>query len=163
MLGNFACFLSFADIFLINFFIKFFQEHYQSVRLFGSRSRLTLCPNCLQRLSAYDKSPCQQEKRYMLFFSSWFFSKLLFQKKIQENNHCTSVKQFWSRARPKLMHAWLGINPLNIQGAKALVSLHSCRIAWAVIARQFVISTKFSYTYFYQTNLERVLIFIQTG
>ena len=36
--------LSYADFFLeITFFPKFFQEHYQSVKQFGSRSGLTFC------------------------------------------------------------------------------------------------------------------------
>ena len=50
----------------VNFFSKLsfskkkkIKEHYQSVKLFGWRSRLTvrpdLDPNCLQRLSADDK------------------------------------------------------------------------------------------------------------
>ena len=45
MLGNFSCFyVSSADFFFkINFFKRFFQEHYQSVKRFGSRSGLTLC------------------------------------------------------------------------------------------------------------------------
>ena len=40
-----------ADFFFkINFFKKFFQEHYQSVKRFGSRSvGPDLGPNCLQR------------------------------------------------------------------------------------------------------------------
>ena len=54
-LGNFSCFfLSSAD-----FFKKNFQEHYHSVKGFGSRSGLTfvgpyLGPICLQKLSAVD-------------------------------------------------------------------------------------------------------------
>ena len=53
--------LSSADFFKINFFKKFFQEHYQSVKWFGTRSGPAhysvgpdLEPNCLQRLSADD-------------------------------------------------------------------------------------------------------------
>ena len=43
--------LSSADFFLkIKFFKKFFQEHYQSVK------RCDLVPNCLQRISADNKS-----------------------------------------------------------------------------------------------------------
>ena len=39
------------------FFQKFYQEHYQSVKRFGSRSGpADLDPNCLQRFSADDKS-----------------------------------------------------------------------------------------------------------
>ena len=45
--------LSLLNIFKINFFKILFQEHYRSVRRFGSRSGPTfLDPNCLQRLSA---------------------------------------------------------------------------------------------------------------
>ena len=36
-------FLSSADFFKINFFEKFFQEHFQSVKQFESRSDLTFC------------------------------------------------------------------------------------------------------------------------
>ena len=44
--------------FKINFFQKFFQKHYQSAKQLGSRQNVgpDLCPNCLQRLSAEDKS-----------------------------------------------------------------------------------------------------------
>ena len=44
-------------LFKVNFFKTFFQEHYQSVKGFGSRAGLTFCPNCLKRLSTEDKSP----------------------------------------------------------------------------------------------------------
>ena len=49
--------LSAGVYFKINFFKKFFQEHYMSVKQFGSRSGLSvlnpdLGPNCLQWLSA---------------------------------------------------------------------------------------------------------------
>ena len=40
------------------FFKKFIQEYYQRVKQFGSRSGPDVGPNCLQRLSADDKS-CQ--------------------------------------------------------------------------------------------------------
>ena len=43
MLGKFACFLSSADFFKIDFFKKKFQEHYQSVKQFGPRSGPTFC------------------------------------------------------------------------------------------------------------------------
>ena len=43
LLGNFACFLSSADFFKINFFEKFFWEYHQSVKQFGSRSELAFC------------------------------------------------------------------------------------------------------------------------
>ena len=44
MLGNFSCFCCrLLTFFKINFFQKFFQEHYQSVKLFGSRSGPTFC------------------------------------------------------------------------------------------------------------------------
>ena len=57
----FMLLLSSADFFKINFFKKIFQEHYHSVKQFGSRSGQYsvspyLVPNCLQRLSADDKS-----------------------------------------------------------------------------------------------------------
>ena len=57
--------LSSAYFFKINFFKKFFQEQYHSVKQFGFRSGPTLCrynvgpdlnPNCLQRLSADGKA-----------------------------------------------------------------------------------------------------------
>ena len=53
-----------ADFFFQNHFFKIFQEHYQPVKWFGSRSGLTfdLGPNCLQRLSADDKSLCLHGK-----------------------------------------------------------------------------------------------------
>ena len=46
-------------VFQTNFFKKLFQEHYQGIKQFGSRSRPTevspdLDPNCLQGLSADD-------------------------------------------------------------------------------------------------------------
>ena len=40
----------------VSCFKKFFQECYQNVKQFGSRSGPTSCPNCLQRLSADGKS-----------------------------------------------------------------------------------------------------------
>ena len=53
MLGNFSCFsCHLLTFFKINFYKKFFQEHCESVKKFRSR----LGPNCLQRLSADDKS-----------------------------------------------------------------------------------------------------------
>ena len=48
--------------FKIIFFEKFFWEHYQSVKWFGTRSGPTLGPNCLQRLSADNKSRSYQGK-----------------------------------------------------------------------------------------------------
>ena len=56
--------LLFADLFQ-NFFKKFFQEHYQSVKgLDPDQDRHSvghdLGPNCLQRLSAEDKSRCKR-------------------------------------------------------------------------------------------------------
>ena len=68
MLGNFSrlfcCLLSF---FIIIFSEKFFQEHDQSVKQFGSRSGPTFCrpdlgPNCLQRSSTVDKIRREQAK-----------------------------------------------------------------------------------------------------
>ena len=49
---------SVLTFFKINFFQKKIQEHYQSVKQFGTKSGPTFCPNVLQRLSADDKSPC---------------------------------------------------------------------------------------------------------
>ena len=44
MLGNFSCFHCFRlTFFKINFFKKFFWEHYQSGKQFGPRSGLTFC------------------------------------------------------------------------------------------------------------------------
>ena len=44
MLGNFSqLFCRLLTFFKLNFFKKFFQEHYQSVKQFGSRSGPTLC------------------------------------------------------------------------------------------------------------------------
>ena len=44
MLGNFSCFVVVCRLFFkINFFKKFFQEHYQIVNGFGSRSGSTFC------------------------------------------------------------------------------------------------------------------------
>ena len=49
--------------FKINVFKKFYQEHYSSIKQLGSRSGPMfhvgpdLGPNCLQRISAEDKSP----------------------------------------------------------------------------------------------------------
>ena len=51
--------LTFADFFKIAFLKKIFQEHYQGVKQFGSRSGSVgpgLDQNCLQRLSADDNS-----------------------------------------------------------------------------------------------------------
>ena len=52
-----------ADIFKIKVFIKFFQEHYQSIKRFRTSSEVQirnvgpdLGPNSLQNLSAGDKS-----------------------------------------------------------------------------------------------------------
>ena len=62
-----------ADFFQLTFKKKIFQEHYQSVKPFGSRSRPTeyvgpdLGPSCLQRLSADDKSPLAS-KELLSFF-----------------------------------------------------------------------------------------------
>ena len=70
MLGNFSCFCCrLLTFFKINFFQKFFHEHYQSVIQFSSRSGPTLCW-CRSGLklfarvteSADDKSCHQQEK-----------------------------------------------------------------------------------------------------
>ena len=57
MLGNFACFFIICGFFsfLIYFLENVFQEYHQSVKQFGSRSGPT-GPNCLQRLSADNKS-----------------------------------------------------------------------------------------------------------
>ena len=62
MLGNFSYFCCrLLTFFKIIFFKKFFQEHNQSIKRFGSRSGThsvgpDLGPNCLQRLSADDTS-----------------------------------------------------------------------------------------------------------
>ena len=62
MLGNFTCFCCRQLTFLkISFLKKIFQDHYQSVKQFGSRSgptfvRPDMGPNCLQRLSADNKN-----------------------------------------------------------------------------------------------------------
>ena len=49
-------------------FKKFFHEHYQSVKWFGSRSGTKFCPvfgpNCLERLSADDRSRHSKIKSY---------------------------------------------------------------------------------------------------
>ena len=51
-----------------NFLKKIFQEHYQSVKQFESRSvGPDLDSNCLQRLSAEDKSRHKQGKIYACF------------------------------------------------------------------------------------------------
>ena len=59
----FMLFLLSADFFKMNFFNKFFQENYYSVKQFD---RLSVVPdlgsNCLQRLSADDKSRRWQVK-----------------------------------------------------------------------------------------------------
>ena len=57
----FMPFLRLLIFFKINFFVKLFQERYQSVKQFGSRSGPMfggpeLDPNCLQRLLAEDTS-----------------------------------------------------------------------------------------------------------
>ena len=56
ILGNFSCFCCLSTFFKIILYKKFFQEHYQGVKRFGSRSGQMsvgpdLGPNCLQRLS----------------------------------------------------------------------------------------------------------------
>ena len=62
MLGNFTCFfLSSADLCFQNYLLtkRFFQEHYQSVVYWVKTVRKGCCelgPNCLQRLSADNKS-----------------------------------------------------------------------------------------------------------
>ena len=48
--------LSSADFFKINFFEKFFQEHYQGVKQFGHSVGPDMGSNCLQRLSTDDKN-----------------------------------------------------------------------------------------------------------
>ena len=55
-----------------DFFKKFFQEHYDSVKQFGSRSRPAfvgpdLDPNCLQQLSADDKSHNEERVNHELY------------------------------------------------------------------------------------------------
>ena len=46
MLGNFSRFYCrLLSFFKINFFKKFFQKHYQSVKLYGSRSGPIFCPS----------------------------------------------------------------------------------------------------------------------
>ena len=63
MLGHFVCFFVVCGFFFVCFFKlifskKIFQEFHHSVKQFGSRSGLDpdLDPNCLQRLSADNKS-----------------------------------------------------------------------------------------------------------
>ena len=77
LLGNFSCFrcrlLTFFEIY---FFKKFFQEHYKSVKWFGSRSGPTFCwswsgSNCLQRLSADNKS-CSARKVPSVITLYWY-------------------------------------------------------------------------------------------
>ena len=68
MLGNFSCFCCrLQTFFKINFFINFFQEHYQSVNgLYPDEDQHSfspdLGPNCLQRLSAEDKVTTSKER-----------------------------------------------------------------------------------------------------
>ena len=62
-----VCFFFFFFFFFFCFFLiikKILQEYCQSVKQFGSRSGPTFCPNCLQRLSADDKSRHQRGKMY---------------------------------------------------------------------------------------------------
>ena len=66
MLGNFSCnafkiCCLLLNFFKINFFEKFFQEHYQSV---SNALDPDLGPNCMQRLSADDKVRHWQAKSY---------------------------------------------------------------------------------------------------
>ena len=50
MMGNFSCFCCrLLTFFKINFFNKFFQEHYQSVKQFGSRSGSKLFAKVISR------------------------------------------------------------------------------------------------------------------
>ena len=47
MLGNFSCSCSpLLTFFKIKFFKKLFQEHYQCVKQFGSKSGPTYCQSC---------------------------------------------------------------------------------------------------------------------
>ena len=71
MLGNFSCFCCrLLAFFLNNVFKILFQEHYQSVRLFGTLDPHqdqnsvgpNLDPNCSQRLSADEKAAASKEK-----------------------------------------------------------------------------------------------------
>ena len=56
MLGNFMLLMSSADFFQ-NYLFQEILEYFQSVRQFGSRSvGPDLGPDCLQRVSADDKS-----------------------------------------------------------------------------------------------------------
>ena len=55
----FMLLLSSADFFQKNFLVAFFQEHFKSVKRFGSRSGPTLC---LKSLSADDKSPLARKE-----------------------------------------------------------------------------------------------------
>ena len=74
--------MSSADFFKINFFEKFFQEHYQSIK---QNVGPDLDINCLQRLSAEDKSHLKEltlnapiaAKSRLLFSSAEMFKKLL--------------------------------------------------------------------------------------
>ena len=59
--------LLFADVFQNYFFQKKIHEHFQNIKLFGSRSGLTECPNYLQRLAADEKSPLTLNKERVHF------------------------------------------------------------------------------------------------
>ena len=73
----FACeeFCHLLIFFEIIFFFKFFHEYHQCVKQFGVRSGRTLCPNCLQMLSADGKSHHKQIKELFV---------------------CAAAQQFWS-------------------------------------------------------------------
>ena len=69
--------------FKINFFKKIFQEHYQSVKQFGSRSG----PNCLQRSAADDKIALVNKELTHHHFLTGILDTVLVQKSLDGSLH----------------------------------------------------------------------------
>ena len=87
------------SFFQISFYQKIFQEHYQSVKQFGTKVGPDLGPNSLQRLSADDKSRCMLGNfnafccRLLTFFQIIFFYEKILSGTLSE---CQTV---WSQIR----------------------------------------------------------------
>ena len=104
MLGNFSCFCVDCWLFFkINYFQKFFQEHYRSVKQFQPRSGPTpvgpdLGRNCLQRFFSRDKSCHQQGKSYKHFnvISGVLWISLEKQKENSQVLTCFYILYLWS-------------------------------------------------------------------
>ena len=131
MLGNFSCFCCLQLTFQNPFFfskIKFYQEHYQSVKKFGSRSGSTFCRSWFwskliaKIFSRQQKSPQARKSLKWRQFKKRFKSCLLYIY-VFPSKHAADIRYYFSHEGRKLKLSML-------YEIKQLSALSSGDILW---------------------------------